>query len=146
MSEDFDYESSEWDDEREEALRDWNGLCERCGCTTDSPHVHHNFGTRSRSYSVLCPDCHADHHDNPEIASYRKTYPKCRFCNKEMEWGSSRGKWVLIESNGRVHRCDAMNQFFMRKDRNCSIKPDGFVSDFSKSRRKADTKTKEATQ
>lgn len=71
----FDYRSDDWKEERKEVLEDWDGCCERCGIETDSPHVHHKYGTHHRVYEVLCPDCHAEHHGNPEIAKYRKRYP-----------------------------------------------------------------------
>ena len=35
----------------------------------------------------------------------------CNRCGAEhLEWGSSRGKWVLLEPDGELHKCDRMAQ------------------------------------
>lgn len=104
--EDF-YDSEWWQEERERVLEDWDGFCERCGCETDSPHVHHKYGLNFRIYEILCPDCHAEHHSNDEIANYRKQTPICKYCGKEIEWGKDeKGKWIPFEP-GYVyyHKC-----------------------------------------
>jgi hypothetical protein len=98
LDDDF-YDSEEWQMERESVLEGWDGLCERCGEPTDSPHVLHPY------LEVLCPDCHADHHGNDEIADYRRTYPKCRTCGKECSWGKQDDKWVLMDSYKKKHIC-----------------------------------------
>ena len=93
------YDSDEWQEEREEVLQYWNGLCERCGCPTESPHVHHPY------MEVLCPECHADHHGNDEILNYQKEYPKCKRCGKECSWKQINGKWKLVDDNNDYHIC-----------------------------------------
>lgn len=75
MTEDY-YESQEWEEEREWALANWDGLCEYCDEITDSPHVHHKYGLSKQVYEILCPDCHADHHDNSDLRTYRKKKKK----------------------------------------------------------------------
>jgi len=74
MDDEF-YNSEYWYDERQRVLEFWDGLCEKCYCPTNSPHVHHVFGTGRKIYEVLCPDCHAEVHDKPELATLRKKKP-----------------------------------------------------------------------
>lgn len=102
----FDYGSFEWAEERERVLEDWDGLCEHCGIETDSPHVHHKYGTSCEEYEILCPDCHADHHGKPEIALCRKSAPKCKFCGARIKWDRKDGRWVPLDprTNSR-HAC-----------------------------------------
>lgn len=103
------YDSPEWQEERERALFNWDGTCERCGCETGSPHVHHVYGLGSSVYEILCPECHAEHHGNPEIASFGSSdyEPKCKYCGKRIEWGKTEGgKWVPMEPGyTNFHKC-----------------------------------------
>lgn len=102
----FDYDSEEWAEERAEVLEDWDGCCERCGVPTESPHVHHKYGTSQRVYEVLCPNCHADHHGNPEIADCRKKTTRCKFCSMPIRWQNQDGRWVPLELHSpNRHQC-----------------------------------------
>lgn len=32
---------------------------------------------------------------------------ECKFCGKGgLEWADDNGRWVLIEHNGKIHKCD----------------------------------------
>jgi hypothetical protein len=102
----FDYDSDEWKEEREEVLEYWDGCCEHCGLETDTPHVHHKYGTSVREYEVLCPECHAEHHGDPDIANYGKKGKPCKYCNRPIQWKSIDGRWVPIDINtGIRHKC-----------------------------------------
>jgi hypothetical protein len=104
---DFDYDSEEWEDERDRVLEGWGGLCDRCGFETDSPHIHHKYGTNVDEYEILCPECHADHHGKPEIARFQRSLPRCKYCHEIIRWDRGRdGRWIPLEqySNNR-HRC-----------------------------------------
>lgn len=70
MSEEY-YDSEEWSEVRGRALEEWDGVCEHCGEETSSPHVHHKFGLSKDEFEILCPECHADHHGDPDIADCR---------------------------------------------------------------------------
>ena len=80
IDEDDYYDSQEWADEREYALMDWDGLCEMCDEPTDSPHVHHTYGLKKQIYDIWCPECHAEHHGDPNIALYQKKQTCCKYC------------------------------------------------------------------
>lgn len=103
------YDSDEWEEERENVLKDWDGKCEHCHCYTDLPHIHHKYGLGSTEYEILCPECHAEHHGNPEIASfgYAKREAKCKYCGKKIEWGkTAEGKWIAMEPGYTgFHKC-----------------------------------------
>ncbi len=103
------YDSDEWEEERENVLKGWDGKCEHCRCHTDSPHIHHKYGLGSTEYEILCPECHAEHHGNPEIASfgYAKREAKCKYCGKKIEWGkAAEGKWIAMEPGYTgFHKC-----------------------------------------
>ena len=104
----FDYDSEEWETERDRVLEDWDGECERCGCHPDSPHVHHKYGTSVEEYEILCPECHADHHGDPEIAACEKSASRCKYCNMIIKWSREppNGRWVPLEQYGPTrHRC-----------------------------------------
>ena len=107
---DYDYYvSDEWEEERENALKGWDDKCERCRCYTDSPHVHHKYGLGSAAYEILCPECHAEHHGDPEIASfiYTKQETRCKYCGQKIEWGkTAQGKWIPMEPGyAGIHKC-----------------------------------------
>ena len=103
------YDSDEWEQERENVLQGWDGECERCGLPTDSPHIHHKYGLSVTEYEILCPDCHAKHHNNPEIVSfgYTKQETRCKYCGKKIEWGkTAEGKWIPMEPGyAGFHKC-----------------------------------------
>lgn len=107
----FDYSSDEWKEEREEILEKWRengGRCARCGIIPDSPHVHHVLGTSKRIYQVLCPDCHADIHDNREIAEKRRPqFYICKFCGDRFkQWAKDEnGRNIMMDLGGEPHRC-----------------------------------------
>lgn len=61
-----------WQDVRKEVLKEWDGKCQDCGKRVRHPHVHHVFGRWVRCYRILCPDCHAEIHGNPKIATFGK--------------------------------------------------------------------------
>ena len=107
------YDSDDWQEQRDRALDNWDGSCARCGCRTKSPHVHHVYGLNSNVLEVLCPDCHADHHGNDEIASYRKQKARCKYCGQRIRWEKNDGKWSPkeVDSNLR-HTC---NEFLNRR-------------------------------
>jgi len=64
------YKSENWQEKRQIVLEDWDGLCQRCEELTNHPHVHHVYGLSSDEFEILCPECHAEHHERPEIADY----------------------------------------------------------------------------
>jgi hypothetical protein len=100
----WDYDSQEWENERLLVLAKWDGRCEHCGEATESPHVHHPF------YEVLCPDCHAEHHGNDEIADYRSHDPCCKDCGKTCSWKEIDNKWKLTDSDGKIHVCKHLKE------------------------------------
>jgi hypothetical protein len=59
-----------WMDIRYSVLTKWDGRCEECKKKVKHPHVHHVFGRCVRCYQVLCPNCHAEIHGNPDIAKF----------------------------------------------------------------------------
>jgi hypothetical protein len=75
----------DWEKERAEVLRDWDGNCQRCGKETKNPHIHHTFGLEFRAYEILCEGCHNNHHGGkiPERTAYDTS---CRYC----------GGWIHI--------------------------------------------------
>jgi len=103
------YDSDDWIDERNRALDEWNGACEHCGEGTSSPHVHHVYGLGSSVYSILCPECHAEHHGDPSIAKYQKKYPKCKYCGELCEWKKDDGgRWILLKKGTSLrHNCQS---------------------------------------
>lgn len=68
----FDYDSDEWQMEREEALTNSYNTCRRCGFSWEKGlHCHHTHGAGfSSSIEVLCAWCHAKHHNNWDILDY----------------------------------------------------------------------------
>jgi|GEM_PF-4824821 NMD protein affecting ribosome stability and mRNA decay len=107
----FDYNSNEWAEEREDILEKWKkdgGRCARCGVIPDSPHVHHVYGVSKRIYQVLCPDCHADIHDNRELAEKRRPQIYiCNFCGHQFRgWFKDEyGRNVMMDWGSERHRC-----------------------------------------
>lgn len=68
----FDYGGTWWREERAKVLDGWDGYCAGCLDPTDSPHVHHVYGTKVREYAIVCPDCHGSHHGNERLAEWRR--------------------------------------------------------------------------
>ena len=104
------YDTPEWELERYSALKDWDGTCERCGDITESPHVHHVKGLNYNDYEILCPECHADHHGDDEIAEYQTRQPCCKKCGKTCDWKELGGKWKLTDRNGNLHICKGLKE------------------------------------
>ncbi|MCL4502654.1 MAG: hypothetical protein M1438_12520 [Deltaproteobacteria bacterium] len=91
-------------------LQLWDGECERCGEATESPHVHHVYGLNYQIYEILCPDCHAEHHGNDEIADYRSHDPHCKICGKTCSWKKNENRWKLTDTDGKVHVCKHLKE------------------------------------
>jgi len=104
------YDSAEWEYERHLVLKQWDGRCEHCDEPTEIPHIHHVYGLNHQIYEVLCPDCHAEHHGNDEIAEYRSSDPRCKDCGKTCSWKKTENRWRLIDSNGKIHVCKHLKE------------------------------------
>lgn len=72
------YETVEWREIRADVLNERGPTCERCGTISETPHIHHVYGLSHDVFEVLCPECHAEHHGDREIAYFhqkkKKTY------------------------------------------------------------------------
>ena len=110
MDEDSFYDTPEWEEERERALLNWDGACDRCGDFTESPHVHHVYGLKYQYYEILCPQCHAEHHGNDEIAYLQKSEPHCKKCGAICSWKKFNGKWKLVDRKGNLHICKGVKE------------------------------------
>jgi len=101
------YQTKEWIAERKEILKDWNGLCERCGSRPiSSPQVHHLFGVDSTEVKVLCPKCHMKIHGIEKEIKKNEHRIKCRFCGQEIQWGLCEGRWRPLRKDFMgFHEC-----------------------------------------
>ena len=103
----FDYDSDEWQFERDIALEQADYTCQRCGRFLPKfAHVHHVYGTNYRKYEVLCADCHADHHGNDEIREFDTPYENenwsdCKYCGDTIEWDNN----LPYNLDGTKHDC-----------------------------------------
>lgn len=98
-----------WRKTREEVLKSWDGLCERCGELTEQPHVHHIYRHGpGNAYEVLCMDCHLSHHGQEKSESAaRRRHPRCNRCGSLIDWGfTTMDKWAPMEIGYMgFHKC-----------------------------------------